>query len=142
MMKCFDQFPHSEYSFIHGCYFQAKREINMHKTITLAGLTLLIAAGTACADPIEGTWKRSSTGTLIKYAGSGGKYCGTVMSGKYKGKSIGCMSGANGSYKGSVNKLDEGKTYSGKATVKGNTMTLSGCVLGGIICKSEKMSRQ
>jgi uncharacterized protein (DUF2147 family) len=64
------------------------------------------------------------------------------MTGEYKGKSIGCMEGSNGAYKGTVNKLDEGKTYNGKASVSGNTLSLSGCVLGGLICKSEKLTRQ
>ena len=114
----------------------------MIRTITLAvGATVLFASA-ALADPIEGTWKRSN-GTLIKYAASGGgQYCGTVMTGEYKGQSIGCMSGKDGSYKGKVNKLDEGKTYSGKASVSGNTLSLSGCVLGGIICQSESLARQ
>jgi uncharacterized protein (DUF2147 family) len=52
------------------------------------------------------------------------------------------MEGSNGAYKGTVNKLDEGKTYNGKASVSGNTLSLSGCVLGGLICKSEKLTRQ
>ena len=52
------------------------------------------------------------------------------------------MSGKGGSYKGQVNKLDEGKTYNGKASVSGNTLSLSGCVLGGLICKSESLTRQ
>ncbi|KQZ16361.1 glycerol-3-phosphate ABC transporter ATP-binding protein [Mesorhizobium sp. Root552] len=107
----------------------------------LAAIAILMAAGSAWADPIEGTWKRPN-GTLISYAGSGTKFCGTVMTGEYKGKSIGCMNGSNGDYKGTVNKLDEGKTYNGKASVSGNTLSLSGCVLGGLICKSENLARQ
>ncbi|MCV0396246.1 MAG: DUF2147 domain-containing protein [Rhizobiaceae bacterium] len=113
----------------------------MARTIMLACIGLTLMTGTAFADPIEGTWKRPN-GTLIKYAASGGQYCGTVMTGEYKGKSIGCMSGKDGSYTGKVNKLDEGKTYNGKASVNGNTLALSGCVLGGIICKSENLTRQ
>ncbi|MBX3531688.1 MAG: DUF2147 domain-containing protein [Rhizobiaceae bacterium] len=114
----------------------------MIRTLTLALGAGLIMAGTAfAAEPIEGTWKRPN-GTLIKYAGSGGKFCGTVLTGEYKGKSIGCMEGAGASYTGSVNKLDEGKTYKGKATVSGNTLGLAGCVMGGLICKTENLVRQ
>ena len=103
---------------------------------------LLVLAGTAAADPIEGVWKRSSTGTLIRYAASGSdRYCGTVLTGEYKNKSIGCMSGKAGSYTGTVNKLDEGKTYKGRAEVSGNTLLLSGCVLGGLICKSQTWTK-
>lgn len=106
----------------------------------LAALTM--TGGVAfSAEPIEGTWQRSN-GTQIRYAAAGGQFCGTVLSGQYAGQSIGCMSGSGGSYKGKVNKLDEGKTYTGKASVSGNAMTLSGCVLGGIICKDETLSRR
>ena len=114
----------------------------------MMGLTAAVAltttlAVTAYADEaIVGTWKRPN-GTIISYAAcGGGKYCGTVQTGEYKGKSIGSMSGKDGSYKGEVNKLDEGKTYTGKASVKGNTLSLSGCVMGGLICKSESLTRQ
>ena len=114
----------------------------------IRSMALALAAGIAftttaiAAEPIVGTWKRPN-GTLIRYANAGGdKYCGTVMTGEYKGKSIGCMNGSGSSYKGKVNKLDEGKTYTGKASIKGDTMKLSGCVLGGLICKGEDWKRQ
>jgi uncharacterized protein (DUF2147 family) len=119
----------------------AKGEETMLGKVGLAAIAVLTMTGAAWADPIEGTWKRQNGG-LITYAGSGTKFCGTVMTGKYKGQSIGCMNGSNGTYKGEVNKLDEGKTYTGKASVSGNSLSLSGCVLGGLICKSETLSRQ
>lgn len=101
----------------------------------------IVAASAAQAEPIEGTWKRPN-GTLIRYAETGGKFCGTVLTGDYKGQSIGCMTGKGNDYKGEVRKLDEGKTYKGKATVSGSSMSLAGCVLGGLICKSETLTRQ
>lgn len=109
----------------------------------LAGVLLAATASVSfAAEPIVGTWKRPN-GTIIRYASSGGnKYCGTVMTGEYKGKSIGCMSGSGNAYKGKVNKLDEGKTYTGKATVNGSHLSLAGCVLGGLLCKSETLTRQ
>ena len=112
----------------------------MKLILTVVALSALAAPAFA-AEPIEGTWKRSN-GTLIQYSGAGGKFCGTVLNNEYKGKSIGCMSGTGADYKGTVNKLDEGKTYSGKAHVEGGKMTLSGCALGGLICKSETLARQ
>lgn len=114
----------------------------MGKKLAFALAAILASGAALAAEPIEGTWKRPN-GTLIKYAPSGGgKFCGTVLTGEYKGKSIGCMSGKGNDYKGEVNKLDEGKTYSGKATVSGNTLALAGCVFGGMICKSENLTRQ
>lgn len=113
----------------------------MQKLALAAAAVLSMSAVAFAAEPIEGTWKRPN-GTLIKYAANGGQFCGTVLTGEYKGQSIGCMSGSGANYKGKVNKLDEGKTYSGKATVNGDTLSLAGCVLGGIICKSEDLTRQ
>jgi uncharacterized protein (DUF2147 family) len=53
----------------------------MFRITSVAAFAILMTAGTALADPIEGTWKRPN-GTLISYAGSGSKYCGTVMTGE------------------------------------------------------------
>ncbi len=111
--------------------------------ILLACASFALMTGSAMAEePIVGSWKRPN-GTIIQYSSCGeDKYCGTVMTGEYKGKSIGSMAGKDGSYKGTVNKLDEGKTYNGKATAKDNTLSLAGCVMGGLICKSESLTRQ
>ncbi len=118
----------------------------MKKSVSVALLTSALLSASVvssfAAEPIVGTWKRAN-GTLIKYSSAGGtKYCGKVLTGEYKNKSIGCMSGTGGSYVGEVKKLDEGKTYTGKAKVRGNTLKLAGCVLAGVICKSENLKRQ
>ena len=113
----------------------------MIRSIALALAAGIAFTGTAlAAEPIVGTWKRPN-GTLIRYAASGDQYCGTVMSGEYKGKSIGCMKGSGNNYKGKVNKLDEGKTYKGSAKVSGNSMRLEGCVVWPL-CKKETLTRQ
>ena len=114
----------------------------MIRSIALALAAGIAFTGTAiAAEPIVGTWKRSN-GTLIRYAASGGQFCGTVLTGEYKNQSIGCMKGSGASYQGEVKKLDEGRTYKGKASVSGNSLSLAGCVLGGLICKSESLIRQ
>jgi uncharacterized protein (DUF2147 family) len=111
------------------------------RTAMLAAIALVSAPMSALADPIEGTWLRPSTGTLMRYEKTGDQYCGTVLTGEYKGQSIGCMKNAGDEYKGNVIAVDEGKTYTGKATVNGNTLKLYGCVLG-ILCKGEDWQRQ
>ncbi len=113
------------------------------RMVSLAlGVGMLVPGVAFAAEAIEGTWKRPN-GTIIQYAAAGGdRYCGTVMTGEYQGQSIGCMNGAGAAYSGQVNKLDEGKTYTGKAAVNGNTLALSGCVLGGLICQTENLVRQ
>lgn len=44
-------------------------------------------------------------------------------------------------WQGDILNLDNGKTYSGKVVLKGDTLELSGCVLGGLVCKNETWSR-
>lgn len=115
----------------------------MIRTIILAGAVAGILATPALADEaIVGTWLRPSTGTLVKFSPCSAGFCGIVQSGEYKGKSIGHMSGSGGSYKGKITDLAEDKTYTGKASVSGGTMSLKGCVLGGLLCKGENWKRQ
>ena len=45
------------------------------------------------------------------------------------------LSGPN-TWTGNAFNPEDGKTYSGKMTLSGNTLTTSGCVLGGVICRS------
>ena len=117
----------------------------MKHGLKMAFATVLLSTSmvgtTFAAEAIVGTWERNN-GTLIKYSGTGSTFCGKVMNGKYKGKSIGCMSGKGGKYRGKVKVLDENKTYKGKASVSGNTLKLSGCVAGGLICKSANLKRK
>ncbi len=112
------------------------------KTLAATGLALAVGFGFTApafsAEPIVGVWKRNN-GTQIKFSGSGSNYCGRVLNGKYKGKSIGCLRGKNGKYRGKINVLDEGKTYTGKATASASSMKLSGCV--AVFCKSETLRR-
>lgn len=115
----------------------------MKRRILFAALVAsAMAVPALAAEPIEGLWKRPSTGTLIKYSKCGSSFCGVVQSGSYAGQSIGKMKGSGNNYSGTVTDLEENKTYKGKATISGNTMKLSGCVLGGLICRGENWKRQ
>ncbi|GHC69187.1 DUF2147 domain-containing protein [Limoniibacter endophyticus] len=114
----------------------------MYKLLTAIVMITGISAPAFAAEPIVGSWKRSN-GTIISYQACGtDTFCGTVMTGEYKGKSIGQMKGKGTHYDGMVNKLDEGKTYKGRAEVSGTSMKLAGCVLGGLICKNETLTKQ
>jgi uncharacterized protein (DUF2147 family) len=113
----------------------------IRKLITAAALAAAFTVPAFAAEPIEGMWKRE-TGTIIKFAACGGGFCAIVQNGKHAGKSIGTMAGTGGRYKGNLTDLDANKTYKGKASVAGATMKLSGCVAGGLICKTEAWARQ
>jgi len=113
----------------------------MFGKISLAGAATLMLAGAALADPIEGNWK-TQTGETAAIAGCGSAFCITLKTGEFAGKSIGKMSpNGEGSYEGSITKPSNGKTYSGSATLSGNSLRLKGCVFGGLICESQNWSR-
>ena len=44
-------------------------------------------------------------------------------------------------WKGSAFNPEDGKIYSGKMTLAGDSLTTAGCVLGGLICKSFAWTR-
>ena len=96
----------------------------------------------AWADAIEGVWKRPN-GILIKKAPCEDTYCATAASGPHKGGHAGKLDSASGGiYRATLTDLETNKAYSGKGSVKANTLTISGCTLGGLFCKSEAWTRQ
>lgn len=109
--------------------------------IATAALAAAFTVPAFAAEPIEGTWKRQ-TGTIIKFSPCGDGFCAIVQNGDHKGKSAGAMAGTGGRYKGTLTDLAANKTYKGKASVNGSTMKLSGCVAGGLICKTEAWTKQ
>lgn len=114
-----------------------------------------LAATAAAADPIEGLWQtQPDEGSYahVKIGKCGSAYCGTITrtfkgSTEYKADSVGMQIVKNmapqggGKYKGKVLRPADGKVYRGKAAVTGNRMKLSGCVAGGLICKSQTWAR-
>ncbi|AZN98989.1 DUF2147 domain-containing protein [Mesorhizobium sp. M9A.F.Ca.ET.002.03.1.2] len=109
----------------------------MVRKFSMALAATLIMAGAAWADPIEGNWK-TQAGSTAAIAGGGGGFSITLKSGKFAGKRIGSfkVSGDN-KYTGTITDPETDKTYSGKASVSGASLKMSGCVLGGLICKSQ-----
>ena len=114
----------------------------MFARISMAVAATMMLTGVALADPIEGKWK-TKDGDTAAIGGCGGAFCITLKTGEFAGKSIGKMTASGGgSYEGSITKPSNGKTYSGKAKLTGNSLKLSGCVLGGLICESQTWTRQ
>ncbi len=120
------------------------------KLAKFAFVAVLLGAGPAMAADIVGTWQRSNGESRIRMAPCGGAVCGVITWLKTPGKSdakVGQQvfydmkpSGA-GAWEGSAFNPEDGRTYAGKASVSGSSMTTKGCVLGGIICKSVSWSR-
>lgn len=112
----------------------------MLRKLTVAVAATFLMTGLALADDINGNWKTQSGATAA--ITGGGPFSITLKSGKHAGKRIGTFSAAGGgSYTGKITDPDNDKTYTGKASLKGNTLTMKGCVLGGLVCRSQTWSR-
>lgn len=112
----------------------------MLRKLSLAACALLIATAGAFADDIVGNWKTDS-GETAAIAG-GGPFSVTIKTGEHAGKRIGMLNAAGGGkYTGEITDPATDKTYSGKASLSGNSLKMSGCVLGGLICKSQNWQR-
>ncbi|MDK9698186.1 MAG: DUF2147 domain-containing protein [Siculibacillus sp.] len=133
------------------------------KTSFIAALAVaaLVATPALAADP-TGVWMRASGSSKIRIDKCGAALCGTVVWEQSPRKDIynpdaskrdrpvtglrillGMKpSGTPDQWKGEVYNAEDGKTYTGYITLQGaNSLKLQGCVLGGLICKSDSWSR-
>ncbi|MEP3438654.1 MAG: DUF2147 domain-containing protein [Hoeflea sp.] len=111
----------------------------MIRKLIVAGVLMAAMSAPALADPIEGNWKTKS-GETAAISACGKAYCVQLKTGKHAGKRIGKMTGSGGSYSGTITDPAKDKTYSGSASISGNTMKMKGCVLG-ILCRSENWAK-
>lgn len=120
------------------------------KSIILAAVLGLVG-GAAFADPIEGTWKTKPDDNgnygYIKVVPCGPAFCGTLvksfdsagkpLASENIGKKIiwDMVAKGDGAYgDGKVWAPDRNKTYNSKMQLNGNSLSVSGCVLG--ICRN------
>lgn len=104
----------------------------------------------ARADDVAGIWLRDTGASKVKFAPCGGALCGTlawIKPGVETPAKVGQKvffdmkpSGAN-AWSGSAFNPEDGKTYSGKMSLSGGTLTTQGCAMGGLICKSSTWTR-
>lgn len=125
------------------------------KRLIAAALFSLASAGAVLADPAVGTWQTQvddGAYAYVKMAPCGGNICGTIArtfnsSGEYKSENIGKQLVRNmtptggGNYEGKVWRPSNNKIYIGKMSVNGNSLKLSGCVAGGLICSKQTWKR-
>lgn len=117
--------------------------------LVLMTAVLSLGAGMAMAEPLLGMWRTTAddngnTG-LIEVAPCGAKLCGTLVksfdsSGAERAsENIGrkiiseTVPAGDGQYKGKVYSPDRDKTYNSKLQLNGDTLKVSGCVMG--ICR-------
>ena len=119
------------------------------KTYLFAGL-MMVAAGMACADPVEGIWqtKKDDNGNFghVEVKPCGPAFCGTLIKSfdsagaPIDSPNIGqkiiwdMVAYADGLYDdGKVYSPDRDKTYNSDMTLSGDKLAVRGCVLG--ICR-------
>ncbi|MFD1883330.1 DUF2147 domain-containing protein [Paracoccus pacificus] len=122
----------------------------MKKFALAAGFALLGGAAMA-ADPIEGIWQTQPDDgafAFVTIKPCGPNFCGNITK-TFKGKDeydspnlgkpivIDMAPQGGGRYEGKVWRPSNNKIYMGKVSVNGKAMSLSGCVAGGLICKSQ-----
>lgn len=105
--------------------------------VALAGST-----GAALADPIEGQWRMPS-GNNATIAPCGNQFCLTYVDGPNAGRTFGRMTPTGGAaYEGTVVDYTRGgREFSGRGTLQGDILNVQGCVLGGLICRSQQLTR-
>ncbi|WP_246088546.1 DUF2147 domain-containing protein [Phreatobacter stygius] len=133
------------------------------KILTMIGLVaaaaVMLSAPALANDP-RGTWLSQSGETRVRFADCGNQLCGTIVAASGQARDeknenaalrsrnlVGIRmitmraNGAN-AWQGSLYNFQDGKTYNGRMTMpSANSMSLSGCVLGGLICRSQTWSR-
>jgi uncharacterized protein (DUF2147 family) len=119
------------------------------------------------AEP-TGTWITEGGKATVRVANCGAALCGTIVSLKEpndaSGKPLTDKNNADASkrsrpmigtqivlgmkpagankWSGQVYNAEDGKTYSGNLSLPdGNTIKLEGCILGGLVCKSQTWTR-
>ena len=131
------------------------------KSPSLAAVALFLLTGAAQAqspDP-SGTYLSESGDTRVRIARCGSAYCGTIVAVQGEAKDvnnpdaglkgrnlfgvqmISNIQPAGGGFSGQLYNYKDGKTYTGKMSFEGKAMQLSGCVLGGLICRSQTWTK-
>jgi uncharacterized protein (DUF2147 family) len=113
----------------------------MIRKLILAAAISMAGTFAVQADIIEGDWKRP-TGNIVTFKKCGAAFCAIAKTGKFAGQAAGSMTGKDGTYRGTLTDLEAKKTYKGKGKITGNSAKMSGCVLGGLVCKTEVWTKQ
>lgn len=119
------------------------------KNIMMTAAAAIVLATGALADPLEGVWQTAAddNGNFghIQVAPCGAALCGTLVTSfdsggnaiasEFTGRNIisETVARGDGQYRGKVYAPDRDKTYNSRLQLNGNTLSVSGCVLG--ICR-------
>jgi uncharacterized protein (DUF2147 family) len=124
---------------------QRKENVMKFVRLSLALSAFLLTTSASFADDIFGTWLRDNGALQVKFEPCGDAICGNVVwikpgsDSKAKvGQRLFFEMRPNGvnSWTGKAASPDSGSVYSGKMSIEGSGLNTSGCMVGGLICKS------
>lgn len=123
--------------------------MNGRTALAAAAVLTILAGGAAQAQDATGVWARDTGESKVRIAPCGAALCGTITwlkstGGKAKiGERVffDMKPSADNQWAGQAYNPEDGKTYTGKMTLAGAKLTTSGCVLGGLVCKSVSWTR-
>ncbi|MEM1300595.1 MAG: DUF2147 domain-containing protein [Pseudomonadota bacterium] len=124
---------------------------------SVIALAFAMAATPAFANDVYGVWatQKNDEGKYLEVEvhackADGAKVCGTIVSAKgganesVVGKPIiwdMTADGSNAWDDGKIWKADDDEVYDSEMELNGSTLKVSGCVLGGLICRSQDWPR-
>ena len=115
------------------------------KIVAMAALAMAVFAVTTSAALAEptGTYLTQSKDTKVTFQPCGNSFCGIITWTESVPSVIGkqiiydtARTGAN-EWKGKLWDYGKDKTYTGKMSLQGQDLKLSGCIVGGLICRSQ-----
>jgi len=120
--------------------------------------SLLLAAAPACAQELEGQWTNYKRNVVVQVERCGGAYCGRVVQASEKAKAkarkggtqnligtqilTGLVPTGAGKFRGRA--FVPKRNIHATATVRqvsDDVMQVQGCILGGLLCDSERWTR-
>jgi len=113
--------------------------------VGMATLALGLMGAPAFAVDAEGVWMREDGASKVEFSSCGSALCGAIFwlrnpnaAKGHVGQQVftGMVRADQNSWAGTAFNPDDGRTYSGKMVLSGKRLRTSGCVLGGLICKS------
>jgi len=118
--------------------------------LCLALTALLLTTSPSLADEVLGTWLRDNGALQVKFEPCGDAICGNIVwlkPGSETKAKVGQQlffdmrpAGA-ASWTGKAANPGDGSIYAGKMSIEGSTLSTSGCIVGGLICKSANWRR-
>jgi len=110
---------------------------------------LSVGVASARARDADGLWTRDDGAARIQLSPCGAALCGVIVWLKRPGSKahvgqqvfFDMMRADQNSWTGKAFNPEDGNTYSGKMVLSGKKLKTSGCVLGGLICKTVAWQR-